>query len=179
MARQLTDAAIKKIAADHKLPAAVLKAMLQTESGPNLDLEQRFEKGHFERILNPRKGDWLAPFHATVKNEKGDPIIDVPECRARATSWGVGHVMGWRLRHMGYKGKLADLNEKDEEAAAWAAKCLVADMKTAEKIAAKFPLSRDKYERGIAVYNTGGGSWPVRHIETYRGHLARATMTMA
>lgn len=166
--RQLTDEAIVRVARAHGLPPPVLKAMLQTESGPNLDQEQRFEKGHYAAISKPIAGHWLAKFHTD----------DDDENRARATSWGVGHVMGWRLRDMGYSGDLADLNENDEKAAEYAALCLKTDMRTARKMKLFLVETRDDYERGIAVFNSGTKGWPKAHIDRYRDHLARATMTM-
>ena len=168
---------VAEVAVRHQIPPAVLIACLGTESAFDPEQLVRYEPA-YEKWLRRRI------------------VIKASEYRPRATSWGVGHVMGQTLREMGFTGKFEELLIDHKQAAEWSARFLRRCFIRAralplwhEQLDAENKLSIEKngrpiclpkgvldlWEGAVCAYNTGGFlTFPEKHILRFRWWRDRA-----
>jgi len=138
----------------------VLWALLMTESSLDADHLARFEPHVYDRILrgDSRYAEWTPAARASDD-----------EARLLASSMGVGHVMGYNYRGMGYAGPLEALLDDHELAARYAARFYGNLVRTAPAIDDLDTPAQDVFEASIAAYNTGDhGNWPSAHMDRFR-----------
>ena len=95
---------IDRFAKDFNLPAAYLKALIILESSANKNVQPRFEKHVYEKLIKVKQRkimQYEGLTYTHLKNASNNSIKNL------ASSWGPFQIMGYKCIHLGVK--VADL----------------------------------------------------------------------